>query len=72
MKEHGLFSNKQFTFLSEKSTTLQFIRVLDVWTMILDEVGASDMIYFSFMTHFAKGNPRKHQSHHNTKRIGEQ
>ena len=54
MKEHGLFSNKQFGFLSGRSTTLQLLRVLDDWTKILDEGGAIDVIYFDFMKAFDK------------------
>ena len=54
MQIHKLFSNKQFGFLSSRSTTLQLLRVLDDWTRILDEGGTIDIIYFDFMKAFDK------------------
>ena len=37
MKSNKLFSDKQFGFISGRSTVLQLIRVIDNWTEILDE-----------------------------------
>ena len=39
MKVHKLYSNKQFGFISGRSTVLQLLKVLDRWTKILDEGG---------------------------------
>ena len=47
-----LFSNKQFGFISGRSTTLQLLRVMDEWTEILDHGGKIDSIYMDFMKAF--------------------
>ena len=54
MKENKLFSNKQFGFIGRRSTTLQLIHVLDMWTEILDQGGTLDAIYCDFMKAFDK------------------
>ena len=54
MKENKLFSNKQFGFIGGRSTTLQLIHVLDMWTEILDQGGTLDAIYCDFMKAFDK------------------
>jgi hypothetical protein len=54
MKEHKLFSNKQFGFIRGRSTVLQLIQVLDTWTEILDKGGCVDVIYCDFMKAFDK------------------
>ena len=45
MKINNLFSNKQFGFLSGRSTTLQLLNVLDDWTEALDNGHIIDIIY---------------------------
>ena len=45
MKINNLFSNKQFGFLSGRSTTLQLHNVLDDWTEALDNGHIIDIIY---------------------------
>jgi hypothetical protein len=45
MIKNELFSNKQFGFISGRSTTLQLLRVMDEWTEILDHGGQIDSIY---------------------------
>ena len=52
MKKNGLFSNRQYGFLSGRSTTLQLQYVLERWTEILDNGGSLDAIYFDFMKAF--------------------
>lgn len=52
LKANKLFSNKQFGFISGRSTTLQLLHVLDTWTNILDEGGHLDSIYLDFMKAF--------------------
>jgi hypothetical protein len=46
---HKLYSNKQFGFISGRSTVLQLLKVLDRWTEILDERGCIDVAYCDFM-----------------------
>ena len=47
MIKNELFSNKQFGFISGRSTTLQLLRVMDEWTEILDHGGKIDSIWIS-------------------------
>ncbi|XP_068213298.1 uncharacterized protein [Palaemon carinicauda] len=54
MKQNSYFSNKQFGFLSGRSTVLQLIKVLDDWTQALEERDAVDIIYCDFMKAFDK------------------
>ena len=54
MNENNLFSPKQFGFLFGRSTVLQLIKVLDIWTQILDQGGCIDIIYCDFMKAFDK------------------
>ena len=53
-KSNNLFSSKQFGFLSGRSTVFQLLKVLDIWTDILDQGGTLDMIYCDFMKAFDK------------------
>lgn len=52
MRSHGLFSEKQYGFISGRSTVLQLIKVLDKWTEYIDEGHAVDVIYCDFMKAF--------------------
>ena len=52
MKENKLFSNKQFGFISGRSTLLQLIKVLDSWTEAVDDGLAIDVVYLDFMKAF--------------------
>ena len=54
MKSNKLFSDKQFGFISGRSTVLQLIQVLDQWIEILDEGGCVDVAYCDFMKAFDK------------------
>lgn len=54
MTENKLFSSKQFGFISGRSTTLQLLHVLDIWSEILDQGGELDAIYCDFMKAFDK------------------
>ena len=54
MKENNLFSDKQFGFITGRSTTLQLLHVLNKWTEILDQGGSLDTIYCDFMKAFDK------------------
>jgi hypothetical protein len=47
MQVHTLYSNKQFGFISGRSTVLQLLKVLDRWTEILDEGGCIDKMLLS-------------------------
>ena len=52
MKENKLFSEKQFGFISGRSTVLQLIKVLDSWTEAIDNKLAIDVVYHDFMKAF--------------------
>ena len=54
MKVNKLFSKQQFGFISERSTVLQLIKVLDDWTEALDKGRCVDVIYCNFMKAFDK------------------
>ena len=54
MKSHKLFSERQFGFISGRSTVLQLINVLDSWTGILEEGGSVDVAYCDYMKAFDK------------------
>ena len=52
MKENGLFSQKQYGFITGCSTVLQLINVLDNWTLGLDNGNYTDVIYEDFQKAF--------------------
>ena len=52
MKRNKLFSNKQFGFISGRSTTLQLLNVMNIWTKALDENQEIDCIYMDYMKAF--------------------
>ena len=54
MVRNNLFSPKQFGFISGRSTTLQLLHVLNIWTEILDQGGELDVVYCDFMKAFDK------------------
>ena len=56
MIQSKLFSDKQFGFISGRSTTLQLLIVMEEWTEILDNGGTLDSIYMymDFMKAFDK------------------
>ena len=56
MIQNKLFSDKQFGFISGRSTTLQLLIVMEEWTEILDNGGTLDSIYMymDFMKVFDK------------------
>ena len=54
LKTNNLFSSKQFGFISQRSTVLQLLHVLDIWTEILDQGGSFEVIYCDFMKAFDK------------------
>ena len=48
MKENGLFSQKQYGFISGRSTVLQIIKMFENWTLRLDNDNYTDVIYMDF------------------------
>ena len=54
MVKNNLFSPKQFGFISGRSTTLQLLHVIEIWSQILDRGGNIDSIYCDFMKAFDK------------------
>lgn len=54
MKTNKLFSDKQYGFISGRSTVLQLLTVIDKWVEILDRGGVVDVSYCDFMKAFDK------------------
>ena len=58
VKEGGLgvpvFSNKQFGFLKGRSTVLQLLHIMDMWTECLESGGQINAIYSDFEKAFDK------------------
>ena len=54
MKVNGLFSKKQYGFISGRSCTLQLLEVIDKWTEALDRGYDVDCIYTDFQKAFDK------------------
>ena len=54
MQYNNLFSNSQFGFIEGRSTILQILKVLDIWTEILNKNESIDVIYLDFMKAFDK------------------
>ena len=52
--ENNLFPDKQFCFVTGRSTVLQMLTVLDIWTEILDQGEELGVIYCDFMEAFDK------------------
>ena len=52
LRTNDLLSNKQFGFLSGRSTVLQLLKVVARWTEILDKGGMIDVIYCDFQKAF--------------------
>ena len=52
MTDNNLFSNKQYGFISGRSTTLQLLVVLEEWTEIMDRGGTVGAVYMDFMKAF--------------------
>ena len=55
MKKHNLFSDKQFGFISERSSVLQLLAVIESWTKVLDEGKSIDVVYCNHMKAFWQG-----------------
>ena len=49
---NNILSNKQFGFLSGRSTVLQLLTVLDKWTEVLNKGNAVDVIFCDFQKAF--------------------
>ena len=49
---HDLFSTQQFGFIKGRSTVLQLLKVMEIWTHALDNGHAIDTIYLDFMKAF--------------------
>ena len=52
MKSNKLSSDKQFGFISGRSTVLQLLHVLDKWTESIDKGHSSDVIYMDYQKAF--------------------
>ncbi len=54
MHHKNLFSNSQFGFIEGRSTILQLLNVLDLWTEMLNKNESIDVVYMDFMKAFDK------------------
>ena len=52
MKKNNFFSDKQFGFISGRSTSLQLLKILDIWTEQIDNGASIDCIYMDFQKAF--------------------
>lgn len=52
MVRNQLFTDKQYGFISGRSSTLQLLKVLDEWTEALDEGNSIDCVYMDFQKAF--------------------
>jgi ribonuclease P/MRP protein subunit RPP40 len=52
MRKHQLFTDKQFGFMSGRSTALQLLHVLESWTEALDNGDTVDCVYMDFQKAF--------------------
>ena len=52
MLRNGLFTDKQYGFLSGRSTALQLLRVLDEWSEAIDAGKEIDIIYMDYRKAF--------------------
>ena len=52
MKANHFLSNKQYRFISRRSTTLQLLYIIDTWTEAIDQKIAVVCIYLDFMKAF--------------------
>ena len=59
MKKNNLFSDRQFGFISGRSTVLQLLAVLESWTKTLDEGKSIDVVYCDYMKAFDKVSHRR-------------
>ena len=59
MKKYNLFSDKQYGFISGRSTVLQLLAVLESWTQSLDVRNDIDVAYCDYMKAFDKVSHRR-------------
>ena len=59
MKKYDLFSDKQYGFISGRSTVLQLLAVLESWTQSLDVGNDIDVAYCDYMKAFDKVSHRR-------------
>ena len=54
MTINNLFSNQQYGFIRGRSTVLQMLNVMDVWTKAMDKGDSIDTVYLDFTKAFDK------------------
>ena len=52
MMVNDLFNTQQFGFIKGRSTVLQLLKVMEIWTRALDKGHAIDTMYLDFMKAF--------------------
>jgi len=56
---NNLFSAKQYGFIKGRTAVLQLMRVVDEWTIMLDQGKQIDIIYTDFEKAFDKASHRR-------------
>ena len=52
MKNNKFFTDRQYGFISGRSTSLRLLNVLDNWTEALDNDNSIDAVYMDYMKAF--------------------
>ena len=52
MKNNKFFTDRQYGFISGRSTSLQLLNVLDKWTKALDNGNSIDVVYMDYIKTF--------------------
>ena len=52
LRQNNILSDKQYSFFSGRSTTLQLLKALDDWTAELDKCYEVDIVYIDFQKAF--------------------
>ena len=64
LRQNNILSDKQYGFLSGRSTTIQLLKALDDWTAELDKGYEVDIVYIDLQKAFDSV-PRKKTIEHN-------
>ena len=52
MKNNKFFTDRQYGFISGRSTSLQLLNILDKWTKALDNGNSIDVVYMDYIKAF--------------------
>ena len=52
MRKNKLFSKQQYGFIDKRSTTLQLLKIIDDWTLAVEQRYEINAVYLDFMKAF--------------------